>query len=353
MGCWKRNYGWIGGLVFLAWGAFLWGRAPASSDVAGLDSGPAFNEALEWLKAPPRFDAQYDFEMTVEIRLLLFWIGKDDVGGGYVRVGQAADDSRLEVIRLLFGSDPAKAHGINRWGAGAEVAKHGADGTVQSSAFQGFMKSSRGQSVGAMRQELSKEKVEGQHRFEAIICRVDPGRAVSTTVPFYSNHDFDLHELEPAEKVVLDRLQAGQDRKFRALQGASLGCNRGAGFLSTVRELASDALDGQRAPISLCYVYNSKPYHVTLVTARPVAEKTIQFTLTDTKQKVNRTYRDLQDAHFQVVNHTTQEKTNFVILLGTKGALRGAPVQINYQPNWWFQVTLNLKLPGAETAGGR
>jgi hypothetical protein len=310
-------------------------------------------ETLQWFSASPRFDAKYDFDMTVQIRMLFFWIGKDDVGGGYIKIGQAADDSSLEVLRVLFGSDPIKARGINRWGAGTEVVKRGAGGAAQSSAFLGFMKSSQGESVGAMRQELSNEKKAGQHRFEAIISRVDAGRAFSTTVPFYSDHDFDLRQLEPAEKVVLDQLKEGQGRKLRTLAGSSLGCNRGSGFLSTVQELADDALQGRHPPISLCYVYNSNLYTVTLESTRPVSEKTVHFTLSDTKQKFDRRYHDLQEARFQVVNHTTGNKSGFAILLGTSGGLRGAPVQINYQPNWWFQITLNLKPGAAEPAYGR
>ena len=327
--------------------------AGAPSDVSRPGVGPALSEALHWLRSTPRFDAQYDYELTVQIRLLLFWVGKDDVGGGYIKVGRAADDPTLEVIHLLFGSDPAKAHGINRWGAGTEVAKLGAAGAVESSAFLGFMKSSKGESVSAMRQELSKEKAAGQHRFEAIISRVDPGRAVSTTVPFYSDHDFDFRELEAAEKVVQVHLLDGQDRKFHELDGAAMGCNREGGFLSTIQELAGDALQGKRPPISLCYVYNSKHYTVTLESTRSVSEKTVRFTLSDTKQKIEQTYHNLQGARFQIVNHTTGEKTDFDILLGTSGNLRGAPVQINYQPNWWFQIMLNLKPGGAASAHGQ
>ncbi len=324
---------------------------PADANRPG--DAPAITEALHWLSAPPRFDAQYNFEMTVQIRLLFFWISKDDVGGGYVKVGEAADDPKLEVIHLLFGSDPARAHSINRWGAGTEVVKHNAAGAAGSSAFLGFMKLSKGESVGAMRQELSNENKAGQHRFEAIISRVDPGRAVSTTVPFYSDHDFDFRELQPAEKLTLDRLKDGQERQFHALEGAAMGCNRQGGFLSTVQELTSDASEGKAAPISLCYIYNSRLYAVTLESTRPVMEKTVHFTLNDTKQKVDRTYHNLREARFQIANHTTGEKTDFEILLGTTGNLRGAPVQINYQPNWWFQIMLNLKPEAAGPAGGR
>ena len=195
-----RGFGRFAGPLLLAMCGIALTAAASPSDLAGSGDAPALSEALQWLSVPPRFHALYDFEMTVQVRLLLFWIGKDDVGGGYIKIGQAADDSSLEVIRLLFGSDPAKAHGINRWGAGTEVVRRRSNGAAQASAFLGFMKSSKGESVGAMRQELSKEKREGQHRFEAIISRVDRGHAVSATVPFYLDHDFDLGELEPAEK---------------------------------------------------------------------------------------------------------------------------------------------------------
>jgi hypothetical protein len=331
--------------------AIAFSAVEAPPDITPPGDAPAITEALHWLSSPPRFDAQYNFEMTVQIRLLFFWISKEDVGGGYVKVGQAAADPSLEVIRLLFGSDPGKAHSINRWGAGTEVVKRDTRGVPESSAFLGFMKSSKGESVGAMRQELSNEEKAGQHRFEAIISRVDSDRAVSTTVPFYSDHDFNFRELPNAEKLVLDRLKDGQERKFHVLEGAAMGCTRQGGFLSTVHELTNDALEGKPTPSSLCYIYNSKFYTVTLESTRPVLEKTVHFTLSDTKQKIERTYHNLREARFQIVNHTTGDKTDFGILLGTTGDLRGAPVQINYQPNWWFQIMLNLKSETAVPAG--
>jgi hypothetical protein len=317
------------------------------------DDESAVRESLHWLSAPPRFDAEYDYELTVEIRLLLFWTGKDDVGGGYIKIGHTAADPSLEIVRLLFGSDPARARGINRWGSGAEVAKLGANNSVEWSIFFGFMKSSQGQSVGAMQQELADEKNQAQHRFEAIISRVDSGRAVSTTAPFYSDRDYDFRELEPAEKVVLDQVQEGQDRKFRALDETSAGCSRNGGFLTTAQELTNQALEERQAPFSLCYVYNSRPYTLTLDAVRPIPEKTVRYILSGTKEKVVREYRDLEEARMHTLNRSTGQKTYFVVLLGTKGGLRGAPVQINYQPNWWFRVTLNLKAPADQTANAR
>ena len=77
---------------------------------------------MKWIRATPRIRAEYDYIMTCRLRLLFFWVGRDDLGGGYIKTGQAVDDPSLQMIQLLFGSDPAKApRAINRWGAGTEV----------------------------------------------------------------------------------------------------------------------------------------------------------------------------------------------------------------------------------------
>jgi hypothetical protein len=83
------------------------------------------NEALGWMKSAPQNVTNFDYVMTARVRLLVFWAGKDDVGGGYIRRGFVAGDQRQELIQVLFGSDPAKApRAINRWGAGTEIAWH-------------------------------------------------------------------------------------------------------------------------------------------------------------------------------------------------------------------------------------
>jgi hypothetical protein len=63
-------------------------------------------------------------------------------------------------------------------------------------------------------------------------------------------------------------------------------------------------------------------------------------------------YDDLLQADFVSTHQNTGKKVYFSILFGTKGALRGTPVQIRYSPNWWFQVVLNL-LPKSGTTSHR
>ena len=324
--------------LLLAGSCFALPSAPDAGDQAAL------NEAVSWIQATPRLRAEYDYIMTCRLRLLFFWVTWDDLGGGYIKTGQAMNDPNLRMIQLLFGSDPAKApRAINRWGAGTEVVKLDGSKAPEASAFVGFMKSSKGESVSAMQRELAHEKSAGKHMFEAIVSRVDGAQAISTTVPFYSDKDYDMSQLAEAQKLALDQLGDGQARKFRRWDGpARLQCRRPGGFLSTTEELLERSLAGEKTPVSLCYVYNARLYTLTLQRVIPVSSKHVQITLKEKGEKIDQSYRDLEALQFQIHNQESGAKTDFSVLLGTAGELRGVPVQINYQPNWWFQVVLNL-----------
>jgi hypothetical protein len=52
--------------------------------------------------------------------------------------------------------------------------------------------------------------------------------------------------------------------------------------------------------------------------------------------------KKLLQLDFVSVHKLTGKKVYFTVYTGTQGTLRGVPVQICYQPNWWFQVVLNL-----------
>jgi len=319
--------------------------APAGQDIS---DQAAIQESASWIGHQDKIETEYRYVMTCKLRLLLFWAGRDDVGGGYVRIGKSFGDERQQMIQILFGSDPAKAPlSINRWGAGTEVLRGADSGRPAASAFFGFMKSSKGQSAVAMQRELSKEKNNGDHLFEGIISRVDDGRALSTTVPYNSSQDLNFNQYAEAEKATLQQLESNPSRHIRRLDGtARQACARTGEFLSTTFELIDDAVAGHPTPASLCYIYNARHYTATLLSVHPVADKTVHITLRGTAGALDQTYRHLKEAHFEVAGEETGTKSSFDILLGTEGNLRGAPIQITYSPNWWFQVILNLA-PGA------
>src|SRR5262249_40260786 len=175
--------------------------------------------------------------MTARVRLLVFWAGKDDVGGGYIRRGRSAEDPHKEFFQVLFGSDPAKApRAINRWGAGTEISWHrfaspapDAD-DIESSAFFGFMKSSKGKSAAEMQEELKREKEGGPHVFPGILSTVQKDHASSLVVPLPSDVDFNFAQYPQAEPLMIERLRAS-DRPVRELAKTD-GCPGAGEFLS-------------------------------------------------------------------------------------------------------------------------
>jgi hypothetical protein len=326
---------------------FLLVVVPQSARPTALDRAPIV-EALGWVRNPPSDPVQYDYVMTARVRLLFFWAGKDDVGGGFIRRGFSKSDPRQELLQVLFGSDPAKApKAINRWGAGTEVVRHreppsatakGDD--VVASAFFGFMKSSKGKSVSEMQQELKNEKDHGEHQFTGILSRVDSGHAISLTVPLASEIDYNLHQYAEAEPVMLEKLSLSE-RPARVLENSG-GCTRAGEFLGTVSELLDSAMQNQGGPHSLCYVYDAQVNTLMIERTAALPKLAVKVKTAKGEMLADRTYEDLLETDFVTANQATGRRVYFTILVGTKGEQRGVPVQIRYQPNWWFQVVLNL-----------
>lgn len=290
--------------------------------------------------------------MTARVHLLFFWAGKDDVGGGYIRRGSASRDSHEEFFQVLFASDPEKApRAVNRWGAGTEIAWHRdpvatppREDDVTSSAFFGFMKSSRGKSVAEMQSELKNEQEHGQHSFTGILSRVEPARALSMVVSLQSETDYTLHQYDLAAPVMFDRIQES-DRPVRSLASEDR-CPRAGSFLATVADLMDAALAGDRAPLSRCYVHDAQENTLTLESVTRVASLPVQLHTAGKTTLLETRYESPLQLDFVSAHKDTGTKVYFTIFAGTEGSLRGVPVQIRYQPNWWFQVVLNLA-PGS------
>jgi hypothetical protein len=301
-------------------------------------------EAIERFRKRPHIATQYDYIMTARVRLLLFWVGKDDVGGGYIRRGVLPDNPSSNAIELLMGSDPKKApRAINRWGAASELFER-AGPDIRTSTFFGFMKTYKGSNPAEMEKELASEKGGQDFLFSAIIDENSPAKELVKVLPFASDTDFTMGDLDHVVPGVLERLAGPKGiEKNPDASRRSHGC--AGGFLSSVAGLAEAAISAPKERASACYVYNTEEHRVTLVRASPVSHEDVELTLIGQTQKYTRTYHDLVLAQIENESATTKKRSSFQLLLGTKGDLRGVPVRITYQPNWWFQVILNLKTP--------
>jgi hypothetical protein len=326
-----KNASWLAGLAFL-----LLVAQPVRPQTSGMPAAAetgVLESAVRMTLGPSRKTAQYDYIMTGRIGRWFLSKGFDDVGGGYIRRGVNLADHSVRLIQVLFGSDPAKApRGINNWGAATEAIADGSE------AIFGFMKSINPESADSAQADIQKQKSQGRYAFITIVAFVDDGRAVSRSVPLFSNVDFNLHQLEQAQQLVVGHLS--EDRSVRRLDSPQRLCAASRGFLKAVEELIDQTLAGAPGPTSRCYVYNARNYTVGLTRRSIVASKEIQV-----KRKNGTTlksaYRNLVRAEFSVLNHKSEEST-FELLLGADGALKGVPVQIVHRPNFWFEVELNL-----------
>lgn len=324
----------------------LFGAMAATSEPT--DHAP-ISEALHWVRAPLQGTIQYDYVMSARVHLIFFWAGKDDVGSGYIRRAVSSADSHEEFFQVLFGSDPVKApRAINRWGAGTEVDWHknpvtslSREDDITASAFFGFMKSSRGKSVPEMQNELKKEADRGQHAFTGILSRVEPARAISTVAPLQSDTDFTLHQYNLAEPMMLERIESS-DHPVRSLSAESR-CSRAGSFLATVAELVDASVEGKPVPQSRCYVHDAQENTLTLEKATRIQNLPVKLHGAKDMTILDTTYHDLLQLDFVSQHKESGKRVYFTILVGTQAPLRGVPVQIRYQPNWWFQVVLNLR----------
>ncbi len=321
-------------LLLLAGTASLMHSQNVTSVAGPLPGESLFEPAMQLLLGPYHSIAQYDYIMTGKVRLLLFWIGADDVGGGYIRRSVSRFDPSVELIQVLFGSDPAKApRGINNWGAATEAVGPGF------SALFGFRKSANTDSAAAAQAEIRSQVSKGQHAFEGIITVAGRRGVFSRIVPVLSNVDLTLHQLDQGQEMFSRRLIGGGP--IKELKRSDLRCERARGFLDATNELIEHALNGEADEVSRCYVHNARNYTVTLESRSTLRAKNIHVKRKN-DSPLERSYRNLLKTRFSVLNHQSGKRSSFELLLGTVGDLRGVPVQIVHQPNWWFRVVLNL-----------
>src|SRR5207237_476135 len=118
---------------------------------------------------------EHTYKMSGRIRLLLLWIGRDDVGSGRIRWRAAGEDDRA--YELLIGSDPLRAPGkLNRWGYLAEEVQ------ADECAVVGVMSKSTENGIGEVKAGLNKQA--GGRPFDTIRGRITPNQAFArvTTV---------------------------------------------------------------------------------------------------------------------------------------------------------------------------
>lgn len=307
-------------VVLSAWLAPAQAQSPAARVTSAASSSPS----------------RYHYRMAGRVRaLLLFWMGKDDVGEVTITVHRPGGDVRM--VELLIGTDPAKApRRINRWGYIRE--ERGPTAT----AIVGLMKASNEDTLEEATSSVDREAGAGGAVFKAIRASVTPDESRSAVTllslsenPTFRDLDLLLAQLEqapapPRERVL--RLEA-QTR---------------SGFLLSVAELVREAISRTRRPGSrvrasdlptLTYVYHGELYRLRvrkLSTEQGPLEKWAE---APPRLRVE----------FEATRLKNGNKSNFTLAVATEGEYAGVPLSIVYRPRWWLEAEATLD-PAPERA---
>lgn len=269
---------------------------------------------------------EYRYRMWAGIRpLLLFWIGRDNVGGGRIVIRR--DTSGGRGFELLIGSDPRRAPtGINRWGYIREVARGG------DAELLGVMKRSDEQSLDEAKAGVANEKGGFAFKRIASTCAGDETRSTVSVARFQQDYTYrDLPRLLEA----IGAADASTTRQMRVPAGAR------SGFLVAVADLVHADVEAYRLSnwklrgrgrVTATHVYNARLYDLVLVSSRLVKRR----------QVGGHTYDLAIEADFTSGQHGTSDPDHFSLVYGVDGRYAEVPLSITYQPRWWFKAELVL-----------
>lgn len=264
---------------------------------------------------------EHTYRMAGKIRLLLLWVGREDVGSGTIRWRASGDASAFE---LLIGSDPSKAPGqLNKWGYLVEEVRNGTSTVV------GVISQDSEDGLGDVKAGLASQ----QHRrpFDTIRGRVGLTEALARVGTLHAPSNLTYHEAS----TVLNMVFEDTSKPIKRLDRSS-GVR--AGFLSALTELVSATIQPADRSTSvrlreIPYVHGDRIYRLRLIEANPLKRF----------ERDGRVFENVIRGRFDTARADQRSGTRFELVYGASGALSGIPVLVSYQPKWWLQVDLVLQ----------
>lgn len=255
---------------------------------------------------------------------ILFWTGKDNVGGARIRWRRGGPDEYG--YELLIGSDPARApRRVNRWGFIREELRPSATSVI------GVMKRSDEESLAEAEKNVEREKAGGVF-FNMIQATVSGGESVAQVTSAKVDHDFTFHELD----ALLDILAASKNAP--TVRRVAVPAGGRTGLLTSIVELLREGVETTRrtskAPrrASLSYVYYKKQYDLARVSA----------SIERNESYGGVAYPKLLRSSFEIKARGEPWTESFTIVCGLDGPLAEVPVFVLYKPRWWFKVEVVL-----------
>jgi hypothetical protein len=280
--------------------------------------------SLPAASGPAPGDTQrHHYMMSARVRpLLLFWIGRSNVGDAIVTRAATPNEARYS---LLIGSDPDRApRRINRWGY-IEERIRGDAATVL-----GLMTESDEESVEEAETNLRREG-SGAHTFKVIHATIDAEQSRSVVTSVGAPADYSFRQVRTLLGLANNSGTAGRSRVVRLPRGTR------PGFLSALAEIIHAQADSVRAGAlrpgtPLTYVYHGKLHELRSVSVQLKPK----FEVSSSR------YARVVSAQFVTKSLADGEETRFDLSYALDGRLAEVPLAVSYQPRWWMQVNLVL-----------
>jgi hypothetical protein len=306
-------------------------------------------------------DAVIVYRMRGDVRLLVIWLGKDDVGGGRItikRPGNPPAASWNEEFEVLFGSNPDRVPGkINRWGYGREIAEWqpangGSSPSLIGTRFEGFMSRSDEGSIAQAKQESQKAAANSQFRFAATDSKVSTSEASSEIRHFTTPEPFDYRQPERLRSHYQANIAQTPPNKKEALINRPPVYELPYGFLSGVAELIREVTEAaakkpntrEATKPKLTYVYNAKPYRLEVL--RIQDDEDFHLPAQPASTQIPRVTR----IQFRSTNIVKDTHTDFDLWIPLSGEYKNIPLRIQFQPRWWLRLRLDVDLQNSHPA---
>src|SRR5262245_40486544 len=269
--------------------------------------------------------AEYHYRLSGSARPFLFWINRDNVGGGRMTWRRGGDGTLS--LELLMGSDPARApFKTNRWGYIREV--------VQGDSAELVAVKSETEEETIEEAKASAQRKDQPRSLLFIRELVTPRETRASTAITDVGLDASYRELAQ----VLDRMSTIRDWQERV--GVRPEATR-PGFLVALTELMQSGADAWKAAPgsgfrygthTLRYMHRTKPYELRQSDVELLRSVTLG----------SRRYSNLLQGTFRIKNPSTNYQSQFTVIYGVEGELAAVPVRITYQPRWWLRTQLTL-----------
>jgi hypothetical protein len=294
--------------------------AAAAVIAAGERAQADFSRAALDRRAP--VVAERSYTLKAGVRLLVFWIRRDNVGSARLTWRAGQEGHRL--LEFLVGSDPERApRRINRWGYIVEEAR------PPDVDLLGIMSKSDEESADEAESQIAAEGQRDSHPYNAIRTTIRGGSASSGVFRVSSAKALTYRDLETLLGMIPDDVPASR--------AVSLPKGTRPGFLFAAEELIASTLDRCRSgvdaePASLPYLYNNTFYTLTLQ----------ECDFESTRKIGNRVFSNVIRAKLETRNRATGNTTSFRLEYGTEGDLKAVPLRMVFRPKWWFEAELLL-----------